>query len=225
MNISVLKKIKYTSIMDLCKELAEFASNSNDSSSLPKLELFLIGDIILKGKIIDYQNNINQSHIWFQQTNNKEIDQITFIPIQNLKSISILELDHFLLLQEINTSSQKIKKFELRRRFIKIEKELSLLIEKNISISIENDSEISDRDRAIVNRILECLPVVFDNILYDKLSKNLVKKSINSIQFILNNNNSVQLYNGILSIGIEEQIKQTINKEIERLKKEIEALL
>lgn len=222
-NTEVFKGIQYNSITELCAELARFSNKTNDSSSLPKLELLLISGSILTGKIIDYQKNNTQSSILVDVSN--EIKQVTFIPVQNLVAISILDLDRFLLLQETENTLQTIGKLEFKRNILEVESRLTDILKKNITIQIENSEVIGEKERINANIILEQLPSLFESISCDNISERLLNDSVNSIQLVFSNSQLIQLNEGMLTICIREKRMHTISKEVEILKKEIESLL
>lgn len=221
----VFKNMPYSSITELCAELAKFANKANDSSGLPKLELFLIGGNMLTGKIINFQTNNTQSSIWVDISNDPEIKQAAFIPVQNLAGISILDLDRFLLLREIDNPLQSIGNLEFKRKKLEVENQLSDIFENNIAIRIDNSESINEIERTNANRILEQLPSLFESILCDNISKRLMNDSVNSIQLIFSDSQSTELNEKVLTICIKEKVNFTISRELEILKQEIESLL
>lgn len=222
-NTEVFKGMQYNSITELCAELAKFSNKTDDSSGLPKLELLLISGSLLTGKIINYQKNHTQSSIWVDISN--EIKQITFIPVQNLVAISILELDRFLLLRETENTFQSIGRLEFKRKKLEVENQLVDILEKNTTIQIENSETINEIERINANRILEHLPSLFQSILCDNISKRLLNDYVKSIQLVFSNSQSTQMNDGKLTICIRDKRTHTIAKEVEILKKEIESLL
>lgn len=221
----VFKNMPYNSITELCAELAKFANKVNDSSGLPRLELFLIGGNMLTGKIINFQINNTQSSIWLDISNDPEIKQVAFIPVQNLAGISILDLDRFLLLLETDTTLKSIGNLEFKRKVLEVKNQLAEIFKKNITLQIENSETLNEKERINANRILEQLPSLFESILCDNISKKLMNESVNSIQLIFSDSQSTQLNEKVLTICIKEKVTFTMAREREILKKEIESLL
>ncbi len=221
----IFKDIQYSSITEICAELAKFADKSTDSSNLPKLELFLVGGNIITGKIVNFQKNNSQSHIWVSTSNDDTVKQAVFVPVHNLAGISILDLDEFLFHRETNNPLQNIGSLELKRRKLETENQLSDIMEKNIAIEIDNFETINEMERANTNRILEQLPSLFKSILSDTLGKKLMNDAVNSIQLVFSDSEPSELKNGVLVIPVKEKRTHLITKEMELLKSEIEALI
>jgi hypothetical protein len=223
---SFINDLPTTSIVDLCKQIANFAPNLIDSSSLPKLELLLHNGICISGRIIKFQETASGKNIWIDNSSSaNDKKSLLFLDVNQIIGITILDFDCYQIANESsNTELISTGVLELKRKNKATEELLESLTTKPIPINTHIDT-LTDEERSVIAKGLELIAKVFGEILCDEMSKTIVKNQFEAIEIKISDNENVTFNNGILTVYVKKNRTQTTTKQIEMFKEKIESVL
>jgi len=223
MYLEYFKTVEHISVIEMCKKMSLLAEKIEDSLELLKVDVLLANGLVLSGRIVKLQEFSSMQNIWLETRNQNDTkSSITLLNCNLISGITIADFNAYLFLSEINKISRKISALELKRFGKNVEEALNKLLGKEIEVLIDNDSETH---RELIYRILEQIPIIFESILIDEVSSNVVKNNIDSIKIVVTDELETNIINRILVICVKEKISNTILEDRKKLKNEIEKLL
>ena len=222
MKLSILENLPTISILDLCKQMANFSKKGVNSSSLPKLELLLYNGISITGRIINFQENSNKTYIWIE--NNIDIPEkinVLLLDMNQIIGISILDYETYQTCVELSKPKEIVGLLELRRKKKSIEELLEKLLSKLFPIEINIDT-LLDEERSLIFNSLNMISGIFEEILNDEIGKSIFIDKVNSIEIKIANTDEVILSNGVLTVIFMKNNFQLHTKQREVFKSKME---
>lgn len=225
MKLDTLLEIQATHIPNLCKQLAEWAERATESSSLPLLELFVNGYLVV-GRIVKYDELPHNRTIWVERSQEDIVAPaaVTVIDVAAIRGITFMNIDHYTNGLELNKPALKVSMLELGRTIKKTEVTFIELFGKNVPLEASAD-QLTEDQRTNIFKIVDLLPAVLTQMMQDTLCKNLLVEAIDSIKVSIATPRSTTLSNKTLWTTIQSDAKLTKKQLTDLLTTEIEALL
>lgn len=225
MKLEALLETQATHIPNLCKQLAEWATLASESSSLPLLELFVMGYPIV-GRIVKYDELPHTKSIWVERSQNDVVAPaaVSIIDVAAIRGITFMNIDHYLNGLELYKPEIKVSMLEFGRTLKKTETSLKELFDKNIPLQTFAE-QLSEEHRTSVYKVIDLLPTVLTEMMQDPLCKKLLVEAVESIKVSIATPRSTTLTDKTLGITIQSDSKFTKKQLSDLLKSEIEALL
>ncbi len=222
--LEAYKNLPIKSFADWFTELAEIAAKSDDSSSLPKLELILKKGGIVRGHILK-EEKVGKHNVLMiaglSDSYNKP--EVTFIPSRTVAGLTLLEPDLYLKQYVIPAASKAIGNLELKRAVKESGEKLSKVTDGKITLSadVENCPETARFD---LLQIAESIPGIFEKLTGDELGRSVVYDNVTSVNLEVSKEAKTALDQKQLKIQITSPSSKPLSAEKERIIGEIEAL-
>jgi hypothetical protein len=206
-------------------ELADLAQNTEDNSSLPKLELLLHTGNTLRGSIIHSRKTANEHLLMILGIpDSYSKSEVTLVSSTQVVALTLVEPSHYLKFFAAPENTAIVGSLELKRAIKNSETELEKIIGQKTQFLLDVDS-FPENSRSDVLRTIGYLPYIFETLTADELGKNLVQNAIKNIQITIGINNTTTLNEQTLHLEIFSPLTILESKEKERLKTAIENLL
>jgi hypothetical protein len=206
-------------------ELADLAQNTEDNSSLPKLELLLHTGNTLRGSIIHSRKTANEHLLMILGIpDSYSKSEVTLVSSTQVVALTLVEPSHYLKFFTAPENTAIVGSLELKRAIKNSETELEKIIGQKTQFLLDVDS-FPENSRSDVLRTIGYLPYIFETLTADELGKNLVQNAIKNIQITIGINNTTTLNEQTLHLEIFSPLTILESKEKERLKTAIENLL
>jgi hypothetical protein len=206
-------------------ELADLAQNTEDNSSLPKLELLLHTGNTLRGSIIHSRKTANEHLLMILGIpDSYSKSEVTLVSSTQVVALTLVEPSHYLKFFAAPENTAIVGSLELKRAIKNSETELEKIIGQKTQFLLDVDS-FPENSRSDVLRTIGYLPSIFETLTADELGKKLVQNAIKNIQITIGINNTTTLNEQTLHLEILSPLTILESKEKERLKTAIENLL
>lgn len=223
--IASYKKNLFKDFSSWFNELTDLAQNTEDNSSLPKLELLLHTGNTLRGSIIE-SRKIGNEHLLMIMgiPDSYSKSEIALISSSQVVALTLVEPNHYLKFFAAPENTAIVGNLELKRAIKNSEVELEKIIGEKTQLLLDVDS-FPENSRSDVLRTIGYLPAIFATLTADELGKKLVQNAIKNIQITIGTNNTTTLNEHLLNIEILSPLSIIESKEKERIKEAIENLL
>ncbi len=206
-------------------ELADLAQNTEDNSSLPKLELLLHTGNTICGSIIHSRKTANEHLLMILGIpDSYSKSEITLVSSSQVTAITLVDPNHYLKFFSAPENTAIVGSLELKRAIKNTEIELEKIIGEKTQFLLDVDA-FPENSRSDVLRTIGYLPAIFEALTADELGKKLVQNAIKNIQITIGTNNTITLNEHTLHLEILSPITILETKEKERIKTAIENLL
>lgn len=223
MNIETFRGMLFRNFRSWFLELAKLAEQTDDNSSLPKLELSLRSGHVIRGSILKVQDNAHEQLLMILGLLDPYTKpEITFVSGNEVVALTLLEPEAYI--RQTSTDSKAVGTLELKRAVKNIESELEKVLQFHLTLDIQTDT-IPELNRWDVLRTIGFLPSLFTQVASDDLGKKLVRENIAAISIIPATANKTSLYEKTLTLSVASPLTIPVGKEKERLRKEIESVL
>lgn len=205
--------------------LSDLAKCTQDTSSLPKLEVFLQSGNSVRGSIIGAQS-VGQDEL-LMVLEVSEIDsrsKITLVHRSQVVSLSLLDPNAYLKLFSSPESNAIVGELELKRKAKTIEESLDKIVSSKTTLNLYLET-LKEDQRGAVLRAIELLPAVFESLTAEDIGKQLVASSIKSVGIRTGTLAQSTLKEMHLMIEVTPQLTIPLHKEKERIIQSIEKLL
>jgi len=207
------------------EDLTELARNTNNDSSLPKLELFLSNGQTIKGSIIESIKNNQEYLLMIMEFSNQNSESnITLIGSSQIIGLRLIEVNNYIRLFATNENPEIIGSLQFKRTVSDIQNELDKTTSTPISILLDVDSYVENK-RYLILKVLKLIPSIFTSLTSDNIGKELVSKKIKTITVSIGTSDNPTLTEQNLHLQILDSGIITTSKETEKLKTAIENLL
>jgi hypothetical protein len=223
--IESYKKNLFKDFSSWFTELADLAQNTEDNSSLPKLELLLHTGNTICGSIIHSRKTAHEFLLMILGIpDSYSKSEITLLSGSQVVGIKLIEPNYYLKFFAAPENTTIIGSLELKRGIKNNETELEKIVGMKISLLLDVDS-FPDNSRIDVLRTINYLPTIFETLTTDQLGKNLVHTAIKKLQITIGTSTEISLNEQTLNIQILSPLSIPESKERERIKIAIENLL
>nr|WP_315197430.1 hypothetical protein [uncultured Flavobacterium sp.] len=223
--IASYKKNLFKDFSSWFTELADLAQNTEDNSSLPKLELLLHTGNTLCGSIIHSRKIANEHLLMILGIpDSYSKSEIILVSSSQVVALTLVEPSHYLKFFATPESTAIIGSLELKRAIKNSESELEKIIGEKTQLLLDVDA-FSENSRSDVLRTIGYLPAIFETLTADELGKKLVQKTIKNIQITIGTSNAITLNEQRLHIENLSPLSILESKEKERIKIAVENLL
>lgn len=223
--IESYKKNLFKDFSSWFTELADLAQNTEDNSSLPKLELLLHTGNTICGSIIHSRKTAHEFLLMILGIpDSYSKSEITLLSSSQVVAIKLIEPNHYLKFFAAPENAAIIGSLELKRAIKNNETELEKIVGMKISLLLDVDS-FPDNSRIDVLRTVNYLPTIFETFTTDELGKNLVHTAIKKLRITIGSFTEISLNEQTLNIQILSPLPIPESKERERIKIAIENLL
>nr|WP_315239709.1 hypothetical protein [uncultured Flavobacterium sp.] len=223
--IESYKKNLFKDFSSWFTELADLAQNTEDNSSLPKLELLLHTGNTICGSIIHSRKTAHEFLLMILGIpNSYSKSEITLLSSSQVVAIKLIEPNHYLKFFAAPENAAIIGSLELKRAIKNNEAELEKIVGEKITLLLNVD-EFPEDSRIDVLRTVGYLPTIFETLTADELGEKLVQNAIKNIQITIGTPNSTTLNEQTLHLQILSPLPIPESKEKERIKITIENLL
>ncbi|HEX8014615.1 MAG TPA: hypothetical protein VF465_05230 [Flavobacterium sp.] len=223
--IESYKKNLFKDFSSWFTELADLAQNTEDNSSLPKLELLLHTGNTICGSIIHSRKTAHDFLLMILGIpDSYSKSEITLLSGSQVVAIKLIEPNYYLKFFSAPENSTIIGSLELKRGIKNNETELEKIVGMKISLLLDVDS-FPDNSRIDVLRTVNYLPTIFETLTTDELGKNLVHTAIKKLRITIGSSTEISLNEQTLNIQILSPLPIPESKERERIKIAIENLL
>lgn len=223
--IASYKKNLFKDFSSWFTELADLAQNTQDNSSLPKLELLLHTGNTLRGSIIHSRKTANEHLLMILGIpDSYSKSEITLVSSTQVVALTLVEPSHYLKFFAAPENTAIVGSLELKRAIKNSEIELEKIVGEKTQFLLDVDS-FPEKSRSDVLRTIGYLPSIFETLTADELGKKLVQNAIKNIQITIGINNTTTLNEQTLHLEILSPLTILESKEKERLKTAIENLL
>lgn len=223
--IASYKKNLFKDFSSWFTELADLAQNTEDNSSLPKLELLLHTGNTLRGSIIHSRKTANEHLLMILGIpDSYSKSEITLVSSTQVVALTLVEPSHYLKFFAAPENTAIVGSLELKRAIKNSEIELEKIVGEKTQFLLDVDA-FPENSRCDVLRTIGYLPSIFETLTADELGKKLVQNAIKNIQITIGLNNTTTLNEQTLHLEILSPLTILESKEKERLKTAIENLL
>jgi len=223
--IASYKKNLFKDFSSWFAELADLAQNTEDNSSLPKLELLLHTGNTICGSIIHSRKTANEHLLMILGIpDSYSKSEITLVSSSQVTAITLVDPNHYLKFFSAPENTAIVGSLELKRAIKNTEIELEKIIGEKTQFLLDVDA-FPENSRSDVLRTIGYLPAIFEALTADELGKKLVQNAIKNIQITIGTNNTITLNEHTLHLEILSPITILETKEKERIKTAIENLL
>jgi hypothetical protein len=223
--IASYKKNLFKDFSSWFTELADLAQNTEDNSSLPKLELLLHTGNTLRGSIIHSRKTANEHLLMILGIpDSYSKSEITLVSSTQVVALTLVEPSHYLKFFAAPENTAIVGSLELKRAIKNVEIELEKIVGEKTQLLLDVDS-FPENSRSDVLRTIGHLPSIFKTLTADELGKKLVQNAIKNIQITIGTSNTTILNEHTLHLEILSPLAILETKEKERLKTAIENLL
>jgi hypothetical protein len=223
--IASYKKNLFKDFSGWFTELADLAQNTEDNSSLPKLELLLHTGNTICGSIIHSRKTANEHLLMILGIpDSYSKSEITLVSSSQVTAITLVDPNHYLKFFSAPENTAIVGSLELKRAIKNTEIELEKIIGEKTQFLLDVDA-FPENSRSDVLRTIGYLPAIFEALTADELGKKLVQNAIKNIQITIGTNNTITLNEHTLHLEILSPITILETKEKERIKTAIENLL
>lgn len=223
--IASYKKNLFKDFSSWFTELADLAENTEDNSSLPKLELLLSTGNTLCGSIIHSKKNANEHLLMILGIpDSYSKSEITLVSSSQVVTLTLVEPSHYLKFFAAPENTAIVGCLELKRAIKNSETELEKIIGEKTQLLLNVDV-FPENSRSDILRTIGYLPAIFETLTADELGKKLVQNTIKNIQITIGTSNGTTLNEETLHLQILSPLSILESKEKERIKIAIENLL
>lgn len=223
--IASYKKNLFKDFSSWFKALVDLAENTEDNSSLPKLEILLTTGNTICGSIIQSRKTANEYLLMILRASESySKSEITLVSSSQVVALTLVDPNHYLKFFAAPTSTVVVGSLELKRAIKNCESELEKIVEDKIQFLLDVDA-FPENSRSDVLRTIGYLPAIFENLTADELGRKLVQNAIKNIQITIGAAQAIKLNEQIVHIEIQSPLTLLESKEKERLKNGIEKLL
>lgn len=203
--------------------LAEIATKSKETSSLPKLEVSLRSGSRFLGNVIGYQSLVQGSTLLLlEQADVYSRSNVHIIQCTEIVAISLVDpktyLDIFL------NQPTFVSELELKRRTKLVEDQLAEIVSGSLPINFLLSS-ITEENRSHVLQMIEALPSIFKSICKDDMGKKAVSLNVTNIEIHGAKINQTTLENKHLILALAKGVNLSGESEKEDLLQSIEKVL
>jgi hypothetical protein len=206
-------------------ELAALAQQTDDSSSLPRLEILLRSGQVVRGSILKVQTSAHEQ--WLMILGPADAytqSELTFLSGNEVVALTLLEPERYLKQFVVTPDPKHVGALELKRAAQHVEAELEKNLQLTIGLQV-NVNSIPEQARWDVLRTIGFLPSLLSGIASDELGRKQVRENIAAICIEVANKNQTLLIHNTLTLKLKTPLSVSVTKEKERLKSEIEQLL
>jgi hypothetical protein len=223
--IASYKKNLFKDFSSWFTELTDLAQNTEDNSSLPKLELLLHTGNTLRGSIIHSRKTGNEHLLMILGIpDSYSKSEITLVSSSQVAALTLVEPSHYLKFFAAPENNAIVGSLELKRAIKNSEAELEKIVEEKIQLLLDVDA-FPENSRGDLLRTIGYLPAIFETLTADELGKKLVQNTIKNIQITIGTINGTTLNEQTLQLEILSPLSILESKEKERIKTAIENLL
>lgn len=223
--IASYKKNLFKDFSSWFTELADLAQNTEDNSSLPKLELLLHTGNTLRGSIIHSRKTANKHLLMILGIpDSYSKSEITLVSSTQVVALTLVEPSHYLKFFAAPENTAIVGSLELKRAIKNSETELEKIVGEKTQLLLDVDS-FPENSRSDVLRTIGYLPSIFETLTADELGKKLVQNAIKNIQITIGTSYTTILNEHTLQLEILSPSTILETKEKERLKTAVENLL
>lgn len=223
--ISHYKELPIKTLDKWFSELAEIAGKSGEDTALPELALLLKNGSIFRGYIVRLDKEAKMLMVMgLQDPYNNSKGDITFLPAEEVISLTLVEPDLYLKQFVLPAKSEKIGSLELKRKANSINENIKEKFQQNISLQVIMDT-IAENDRWYALKVVEMLPSILDNLTSDEIGKSLINEKLNNIELSVADKPATKLDGDTLQIQIKSPIDTPLTMEKNRIISEIESLM
>lgn len=219
------KKYLLKDLITWFEDLKELARNTNNDSSLPKLELFLSNGQTIKGSIIESIKNNQEYLLMIMEFSNQNSESnITLIGSSQIIGLRLIEVNNYIRLFATSKTPEIIGSLQFKRSVSDIQDELNKTTSTPIIIILDVDSYV-ENERYLILKVLKLIPPIFSSLTSDNIGKELVSKKIKNITISIGTGDNPTLIEQNLHLKVSDSGFITTSKETEKLKTAIENLL
>jgi hypothetical protein len=223
--IASYKKNLFKDFSSWFTELTDLAQNTEDNSSLPKLELLLHTGHTLCGSIIHSKKTANEHLLMILGIpDSYSKSEITLVSSSQIVAITLVDPNHYLTFFAAPENTAIVGSLKLKRAVKNSETELEKIIGEKTQLLLDVDT-FPENSRSDVLRTIGYLPAIFETLTADELGKKLVKNAIKNIKITIGTTNATTLNEQILHLEIFSPLSILETTEKERLETAIENLL
>lgn len=180
--------------------LSELATNTKETSSLPKLEVSLRSGNRFFGNVIGYQSSEQGGTLFLlEQADVYSKSNVHIVQCAEIIAISLNEpktyLDIFL------NRPAFVSELELKRKTKLVEDQLGQIVSRSLPITLLLSS-MTEQNRSHVLQMVESLPSIFKNLCKDEMGKNAVAANITNIEIQGAKANQTTLENKHLTLAL-----------------------
>ncbi|PKB17159.1 hypothetical protein [Flavobacterium sp. 5] len=206
-------------------ELTDLAQNTEDNSSLPKLELLLHTGNSIRGSIIQSRKTANEHLLMILEIpDSYSKSDITLVSSSQVVAITLVEPSHYLKFFAAPENTVIVGSLELKRAVKNTEAELEKIVGEKIQFLLNVDA-FPESSRSDILRTINFLPAIFETLTADELGRKIVRSTIKNIQITVATTNVITLKEQTLHLEILSPLSILEAKEKERIKTAIENLL
>ncbi|WP_028980654.1 hypothetical protein [Sporocytophaga myxococcoides] len=203
--------------------LSELATNTKETSSLPKLEVSLHSGNRFFGNVIGYQSSDQGGTLFLlEQADVYSKSNVHIVRCSEIIAISLIEpktyLDIFI------NQPVFVSELELKRKTKLVEDELLQIVSRSLPITLLLSS-MTEQNRSHVLQMVEALPTIFKNLCKDEMGKNAIALNISNIEIQAAKTNQTTLENKQLTLALAKIANLSGEREKELLLHSIEKLL
>lgn len=203
--------------------LAYKANNTNDTSGLPKLEVFLRSGNKFAGCVIGFQKSEFENLLMLlEEPDLYSKSNVHLIHCAEIVAVSLVEPKNYL--RFFSKTKPTVSELELKRKTKSVEDQIAQTAEKNISIALPLDT-ISETDRYYLFQMIGSLPAIFESLCKDKLGKTTVHSTIERIEIQVSKMAQTRLKDHCLMLHLNKIPEQNIEDEKDNLLYYIEKAL
>jgi hypothetical protein len=205
--------------------LGDLAKCTQDTSSLPKLEVFLQSGNSIRGSIIGSQGVGQDELLMILEVS--EVDarsKITLVHRSQIVSLSLLDPNAYLKLFSSPENKVIVGELELKRKAKTTEESLERIVSGKITLNLYLET-LAEEQRGAILRTTELLPAVFESLTAEDIGKQLVSSSIKELGIRIGTLAQSTLKDTHLTIEVPLQLSIPLHKEKERITQSIEKLL
>ncbi len=203
--------------------LAEIATKSKETSSLPKLEVSLRSGNRFFGNVIGYHSLAQGSTLFLlEQADAYSRTNVHIIQCAEIVAISLVDPKTYLDI--FFNQPTLVSELELKRRTKLVEEQLEQIVSGLLPINLLLSS-ITEENRSHVLQVIEALPIIFKSICKDDMGKKAVSLNVTSIDIHGAETNQTTLENKHLKLALAKRANLSGEREKEELLHFIEKVL
>lgn len=203
--------------------LSELATNTKETSGLPKLEVSLHSGNRFFGNVIGFQSSDQGSTLFLlEQADVYSKSSVHIVQCAEIIAISLVDpktyLDIFL------NRPAFVSDLELKRKTKLVEDQLEQIVSRSLPITLLLSS-MTEQNRSHVLQMVEALPAIFKKLCKDDMGMNAVASNIRNIEVLVAKTNQTTLENKQLTLALAKITNQSGEREKDALLHSIEKML
>lgn len=205
--------------------LSELAEKTDNSSSLPRLELLLKNGHSVRGALVKAQKIEHDLLLMIHEMPEASGQgDVIFLASSEVIGLRVLNFSRISSYFKQDLPPREIGSLELKRSSKAIEAQLEKYFTEKVQLQFTSET-LTEKSRGEILTLLEILPAVFESLTADELGKRIVNEQIRQIEVNIAEKPETTLKDHKLTILTNHIRIQTPNEEKQRLRIEIENLL